>query len=94
MKTSRTEGEKAEATQAVLKALKEHLRPVFIRKFRASRQSARETAIAGGMSADQVDLYLEGFDQGWLRGAMDSASVKPSDLRPSHPSETDPTEVH
>lgn len=81
----------------MLNTLKERLRPLFIRKFRASRQCAREAAIAGGMTDEQVDLYLEGFDQGWLRGAMDSASVKPSDLRPGRRSpskKTDPSEVH
>lgn len=92
-KMSRRDGD----TSNVLNVIKERLRPVFMRKFRRSRDGARQAALAAGMNEEQVELYLEGFDQGWLRGAADSAAVKPSDLRPSRPrtkTEPEPSGVH
>lgn len=74
------EGKRTEETQTVLDAIKERLRPLFLRKYRASRSQARAVATAAGMNPEQVRLYLKGFEQGWLRGAVDSVEVKPSDL--------------
>lgn len=67
----------------MLDVIKERLRPVFMKKFQAARGNAKAACLAAGMSEEQAELFLEGFDEGWLRGAVDSASVKPEDLRPA-----------
>jgi hypothetical protein len=80
----------------VLNVIKERLRPVFIKKFREARSHAKTACVLAGMSEKQAEVYLEGFDQGWLRGAVDSAAVKPSDLHParSRPKKASPSGVH
>lgn len=76
-KTGRRDG-----VPTVIHAIKERLRPVFMRKFREARGVAKAACLAAGMDDEQAETYLEGFDQGWLRGALDSASIKPEDLHP------------
>lgn len=77
----------------MLEILREKLRPLFLRKFATSKQVAQQSAVDAGMTPAQLELYLSGFSDGWMRGALDAATVSARDLRPQAPPE-ETSEVH
>jgi hypothetical protein len=88
-KPSRT----AENPSTVLHAIKEKLRPVLLRAWRKSVDAAAvAVASTESLSAREVQIYLKGFQQGWVSGALDMTQVSPTDLQAPGPQ--DLPEVH
>jgi len=77
-KTGRTREDKS---PSLLRYIRETLRPVLLRKWRASRASALLTAAEGGLTESERDLFLAGHRAGYWQGAVDAAEIKPGDLR-------------
>ena len=70
---------------SMLETIKEKLRPLLIRRFAASKALARRVTAKSEMSDREKDLYVAGFEHGWIRGASDATEVSPSDLLQYHP---------
>lgn len=87
-------GRTTETPLAVLQAIKERLRPVLLRAWRRSTARAIKTARESGMSEREYQLYLEGFQQGWVSGALDVTRVSPADLPDQGSPEGTPSGVH
>ena len=70
-----------EGVSSVLGVIREKLRPVFVRRFRQSHSIARKMVAAEGLTEADARLFLAGFSNGWLRGALDASAVSSQDLR-------------
>jgi len=81
-KTDRTP---EEGSPSLLEHLRERLRPVLLKKWKISRSSALAAAATGGMTEAERDLFLAGHRAGYWQGAVDSAEIKPTDLRRGPP---------
>jgi hypothetical protein len=71
-----------EEAPSVLQFIQKKLRPLMLRKWRGSRANVVAQAMEDGLSDEQMALYLAGFKLGYWNGAVDTASIKPGDLRP------------
>ena len=60
---------------SMLQTIREKLRPVLLRRYGARKEAAKEALLDAGASPADVNLYLAGFDQGWVSGAEDVTSV-------------------
>ena len=69
----------------MLEIIREKLRPLFLRKFHHSKQGAHNNAVKAGMTPKERELYLSGFEHGWMQGAVDATAVKVRDLHPQAP---------
>jgi hypothetical protein len=79
----------------MLEVIREKLRPLFLRKFNVSKRGAHRAALEAGMTPKERRLFMSGFAEGWMRGAVDATAVKASDLHPpAPPPEEDSSEVH
>lgn len=87
-KPSRT----AETTPNVLHVIKERLRPVLLKAWRRSTAEAAAAASTEPLSAREIQIYLQGFQRGWVSGALDMTQVSPTDLQAPDPQEL--PEVH
>lgn len=76
----------------MIEVIREKLRPLFLRKFSASKRGARQVTVEAGMTARERRLFMSGFEHGWMRGAVDATTVKARDLRQSTDAES--PEVH
>lgn len=74
---------------SMLQTIREKLRPVLLRRYGARKEAAREALLSSGAPPEDVELYLAGFDQGWVSGAEDVTSVGfwkfMQDRRQAHP---------
>jgi hypothetical protein len=79
----------------MLDTIKAKLRPIFLRRYQSSRLLARRAAHDAGMTEKETELYLSGFEDGWMRGAVDSMAVRAKDVQdhPQVPADPDPS-VH
>lgn len=66
----------------MLEVIQKKLRPLFLRKMRNSKVRAHKVALEAGMTARERELYLSGFEHGWVQGARDATTVTAGDLRP------------
>ena len=89
-KPSKTE----EDETSVLGVIRERLRPLFLKKFRLSRLSARELVVAEGMTEAEAELFMAGFSRGWLKGALDASAISSRDLHPAQESDSPLSDVH
>jgi hypothetical protein len=64
----------------MLDVIKEKLRPLFLRKYSVSRRAAERAASVAEMTPRERRLFLSGFEQGWMRGAVDATSLSSLDL--------------
>ena len=78
----------------VLQFIQEKLRPLILRKWRGSRANVVAQAMEEGLSDEDMALYLAGFKVGYWSGAVDTASIKPGDLRPGRPLRKKTSKVH
>lgn len=75
---SRTLEESLE-TPSMLDAIRSLLRPILLRRWRASRDCAVRDAAASNLSRHERALYMAGFNNGWMAGARD-ATINHQDL--------------
>jgi hypothetical protein len=71
-----------EETPSVLRYIQEKLRPLILRNWRGSRANVVAEVMEEGLTDKELVLYLAGFKRGYWSGAVDTASIKPGDLRP------------
>ena len=83
-----------EEAPSVLQYIQEKLRPLILRKWRGSRANVVAQAMEDGLSDEEMALYLAGFKQGYWSGAVDTASIKPGDLRPDPHLQKKTSKVH
>ena len=74
-----------EEVPSVLRYIQEKLRPLILRKWWGTRANVVAQAMEEGLTDEEMALYLEGFKRGYWSGAVDTASIKPGDLRPGRP---------
>lgn len=89
MDSDAKQGRTGEDSPTLLRAIREKLRPVLLRKWRRSRADALASAAEGGLTEEERDLFLAGHQAGYWQGALDAAAIKPSDLRPVPPPKTE-----
>jgi hypothetical protein len=77
----------------MLEVIRDKLRPLFLRKFSLSKQGAHRATVEAGMTARERRLYMSGFEDGWMRGAVDASTVRARDL-PRRADSEEPSEVH
>lgn len=74
-----------EETPSVFRYIQEKLRPLILQKWQGSRANVVAQAIEDGLTDKEMALYLAGFKRGYWNGAVDTATIKPGDLRPGPP---------
>ena len=70
-----------EDAPSLLSFIRERLRPVLLKKWRVTRATALASAATEGLTETERDLFLAGHQAGYWQGAVDSATIKPKDLR-------------
>lgn len=99
MDSEAKQGRTEEALLAVLQAIKDKFKPVLLRAWRRSTAAAVNDTRTHGMSLRERELFLAGFQRGWVAGALDVTRISPGDLPgpdrdPDLPQDGSSSEVH
>jgi hypothetical protein len=97
MESEAKPGRTIETPLTVLQVLTEKFRPVLERAWRRSHAAANRDAKAQKLAKREEEIFLAGFQRGWVAGALDVTSVRPTDLPdqdPSRPPGGSSSDVH
>lgn len=60
---------------SVIETIRQRMRPLLERRFKTSKEAAEKAMLDGGIRPQDVEMCLAWFEQGWVSGAEDVASV-------------------